>query len=333
MLNNNLHLCDNLFQKEVLSHASLRDGFSEGIIEVAEQDERVVVLCADVRDSVRASDFQKRFPHRFIEVGVAEQNMAGIASGLANYGKIPFVVAYAAFSPGRNWEQIRTAIALSNLPVKIIGMHAGVTVGPDGASHQALEDITLMRVIPNMSIIVPCDKEEARKSILSAVQNNKPTYIRFSRHETPVFTTIETPFQEGKAECLWKSEEPQVALIGAGPLLFNALQAAKILEERGIGASVLNVHSIKPMDIHTVLETVHRVRCVVTIEEHQILGGVGSTIAEVLVQNRPIPQEMVAIHDVFGQSGEAYELLEYYRLTTQGIVDASLRALVRAGDV
>jgi transketolase len=330
MIKSEMQLHENIFEQDKIPRLSMREGFSEGIIEAGEMDERVVVLSADVRDSVRASDFQKRFPERFVEVGVAEQNLAGIASGLANYGKIPFIVAYAVFSPGRNWEQIRTTIALSELPVKIIGMHTGVSVGPDGATHQALEDITLMRVLPNMNILVPCDKEEARKAVVYATKNKKPTYIRFTRHVTPVFTTKETPFEAGKAEYLWRSAEPRVAIMGAGPLLYEALQAAKILESRGIGSSVLNLHSIKPMDIPKVLEAVSDARCVVTVEEHQILGGVGGTIAEILVQNNPVPQEMVAIHDAFGQSGDAHELLEHYKLTTQGIVDASLRVMERA---
>jgi transketolase len=330
MINRDVQLHEHIFEPDKLECNSLRNGFGEGVVEAGEMDERVVVLCADVRDSVRASAFQERFPERYIEVGVAEQNLAGIASGLANYGKIPFITAYAVFSPGRNWEQIRTTIALSDLPVKIIGMHTGVSVGPDGATHQALEDITLMRVIPNMTILVPCDKEEARKAVLSASKNKKPTYIRFTRHKTPVFTTKETPFEIGKAEYLWRSAEPQVAIMGAGPLLYEALHAAKILESRGIGSSVLNLHSIKPMDIPKVLEAVRDAKCVVTVEEHQILGGVGGTIAEILVQNNPVPQEMVAIHDAFGQSGTATELLEHYRLTTQGIVDASLRVVERA---
>lgn len=329
MINRDLQLHENIFELDKLECSSVRNGFGEGVVEAGEMDERVVVLCADVRDSVRASAFQKRFPERYVEVGVAEQNLAGIASGLANYGKIPFIAAYAVFSPGRNWEQIRTTIALSDLPVKIMGMHTGVSVGPDGATHQALEDITLMRVIPNMTILVPCDKEEARKAVLSATKNKKPTYIRFTRHKTPVFTTKETPFEIGKAEYLWRSAEPQVAIMGAGPLLYEALQAAKVLESRGIGSSVLNLHSIKPMDIPKVLEAVRDAKCVVTVEEHQILGGVGGTIAEILVQNNPVPQEMVAVHDAFGQSGEATELLEHYRLTTQGIIDAALRVIER----
>ncbi len=330
MINNEMKLNTDIFEKEKLELASLRDGLSEGLMSVAESDERVVVLSADVSSSVHLSDFRKKFPERYIELGVAEQNLAGVASGLANYGKISFIATYAVFSPGRNWEQIRTTVALSDLPVKIMGMHTGVSVGPDGATHQALEDITLMRVLPNMQIIVPADKIEAKKAVIAAATNNKPTYVRFTRHKTPVFTTDDTPFKQSKAEYLWRSAEPKVTIMGAGPLLYDALLAAKELDDRGIGTSVLNLHSIKPMDIEKVLEAVHDAGSVVSVEEHQILGGLGGTIAEILAQNIPVPQEMVAVHDKFGQSGEANELLDYYGLNKDGIVNAAIKAYDRA---
>lgn len=318
-----------VFDPENIERASLRDGLSRGLVEAGEKNDHVVVISADVSESVRVTDFIKKFPKRYVEVGVSEQNMAGIASGLANFGKVPFMVAYAAFSPGRNWEQIRTTIALSDLPVKIVGTHVGVSVGPDGATHQALEDITLMRVIPNMQILVPCDREEAHKAILAASENTKPTYIRITRHNTPVFTTEHTPFKQGKAEYFWRSEHPQVAIMGAGPLLYEALQVAKMFESEGIGTSVLNLHSIKPMDIEKVLEASRDAGAVVTVEEHQILGGLGGTVAEILAQNTPMPQEMVAVHDKFGQSGNAHELLEYYGLSIQGILNACRKVLSR----
>jgi transketolase len=262
-------------------------------------------------------------------VGVAEQNLAGIASGLANYGKIPYIATFAVFSPGRNWEQIRTTIASSELPVKILGTHAGVGVGADGATHQALEDITLMRVLPNMQLLVPADKEEARKAIIAARGNGKPTYIRIARHETPVFTTSDTPFAIGKAEYLWHSKKADVAFIGAGPMLYDALQVAKRLEGEGVGSSVLNVHSVRPMDIERVKEAARNAGAVVTLEEHQILGGVGGTIAEILVQNDPVPVEMVAVHDRFGQSGKAEELLREYKLDANAVYEAARRVLAR----
>ncbi len=329
MVHTEAHLIENLFEEDYIQHIPVRDALRDALLEIAENDERIVVLCADVRDSVRVKEFSEQYPSRYIEVGVAEQNMAGIAAGLAEAGKIPFIVAYAVFSPGRNWEQVRTLIALSNTPVKIMGMHAGVTVGEDGATHQALEDITLMRVLPNMSIVVPSDVVEAKKAILESVSNNVPTYIRFSRHASPVFTTVQTPFERGRAEYVWRSTSPQVTLLGAGHVLYEALQAARELEGKGIGSSVLNLHSIKPMDIPRVLEAVRDARAVVTIEDHQILGGLGGTVAEVLTQNIPVPQEMVAVHDKFGQSGKPEELLAHYGLTREGIVRAALRAIER----
>ncbi len=329
MLPHDQKLHPDIFSVTLLPHRATRDGFGDAIVEVAEGDERVVVLCADVTESVRLAAFKERFPDRYVEMGVAEQNMALVAAGLAAAGKIPFIAAYAAFNPGRNWEQIRTTIALSDLPVKIMGMHTGVSVGPDGATHQALEDITLMRVMPNMRIIVPADAEEARKAVHAVVRNDKPTYVRFTRMETPVFTTHDSPFAEGRAEYLWRSNEPRVALIGAGPLLYAALQAARALEQEGIGTSVLNVHSVKPMDIEKVKEAARDAGAVVTVEEHQILGGIGSTIAEILVQNTPAPQEMVAVHDRFGQSGTPEELLVQYGLTQDAIVAAAKRVLER----
>jgi transketolase len=247
MLNSDLHLHDDIFDWEKLPMASMRDAIGEALVELGEKDERVVVLSADVSESVRVDAFKKKFPKRYVEV--AEQNLAGLAAGLANVGKIPFIVTFAVFSPGRNWEQIRTTIALSDLPVKIIGTHTGVGAGADGATHQALEDITLMRVLPNMQLYVPADKEEARKALLASVGNKKPTYIRIARHETPVFTTEDTPFEIGHAEYLWHSKHAQVAFIGAGPLLYDALKVAKRLDGEGIGTSVLNVHSVRPMDM------------------------------------------------------------------------------------
>ena len=329
MVNSDLHLHDDLFDRSAVPSASMRDGLGEGLLEAAERDERVVVLSADVSESVRAEAFKKKYPERYVEVGVAEQNLAGIAAGLANAGKIPYIATFAVFSPGRNWEQIRTTIALSDLPVKIIGTHAGVGVGPDGATHQALEDITLMRVMPNMTLIVPSDKEEARKAVVAALDTKKPTYIRIARHETPVYTTEDTPFSVGRAEYLWHSKQADVAFIGAGPLLYEALQVAKRLEHEGVGTSVLNVHTVRPMDMERVKEAARNAGAVVTLEEHQILGGVGGTIAEILVQNSPVPVEMVAVHDRFGQSGKAQELLHEYKLDEQAVYEAAQRVLGR----
>lgn len=331
MLNTSLHLSPTFDPASPADtpRAALRDAFGAAMVRLGEEDERVVALCADVTDSVRLTEFKERFPERYIEVGVAEQNMAAIAAGLAHSGMVPFMVTYAVFSPGRNWEQIRTTIALSELPVKVVGMHTGVSVGPDGATHQALEDITLMRVLPNMHVEVPMDAVEAYKAVLSAAKNNKPTYVRFARHKTPIVTTEDTPYTEGQADYVWRSEHPQVAIVGAGPILCDALLAARQLGEEGIRTSVLNVHSVKPMDIETVKAAVGEAGAVVTVEEHQILGGIGGTIAEILAQNQPVPQEMVAVHDRFGQSGQAAELLREYRLDRDAIMQAVHRVLAR----
>ncbi len=316
-------------ENETLPMRALRDGFGEGIVEAAQRDERVVVLCADVVDSVRLSVFRERFPERYIECGVSEQNMAAVAAGLAQCGKIPFIVAYAAFSPGRNWEQIRTTIALSDLPVKVIGMHTGVTVGPDGATHQALEDVTLMRVLPGMRLIVPLDAEEARKATLSVASNGRPSYVRIARDATPVLTTEHTPFAESRAYYLWRGQHPQVSIVGAGPILYRACEAAKRLRNEGVEVSVLNVHTIKPIDIDAVKGALWETRAAVTVEDHQILGGIGSTIAEIAAQNTSVPIEMVAVHDRYGQSGEPNELLAAYNLNVDAIVGAVHRVLMR----
>jgi transketolase len=310
-------------------HRSMRDGFGEGSIQAALEDERVVVVCADLASSTRADAFKARFPDRFVEVGVAEQNLAGVASGLAAYGKRPAMVSFATFSPGRNLEQIRTAIALNDVPVVVCGMHAGVSVGQDGATHQALEDIALMRTLPNMTVLVPCDAEEARKAVIAAFAREKPTYIRFSRLEAPVITTQDTPFEIGRAEHFLKSESPDVAFLAAGTMVYRSLLAARALKAEGIEADVLNMHSIKPMDIPAVISAAKEAGAIVTVEEHQILGGLGSTVAEILVQNNPVPMELVGVHDRFGQSGYAEELFEEYGLAVETIKNAARRAIGR----
>jgi transketolase len=330
MYTHDAHLSEHVENKEQLELRALRDGFGDAIVALAREDDRIVTLTGDVTESVRLSAFKEQFPERHIECGVAEQNMALIASGLANSGKTPFVVAYAVFSPGRNWEQVRTSIALSQLPVKIMGMHTGVSVGADGATHQALEDITLMRVLPHMQVVVPCDALEAEKAVCAVAYNNAPSYVRFTRHKTPVFTTPETPFAIGKAEVFWEGEQPRVALLAAGPLLYDTLHAAQVLAQEGVATRVLNMHSIKPMDVEAVKQAARECGAVVTVEEHQILGGLGGTVAEVLTQNVPVPQEMVAVHDRFGQSGTPEELLEEYHLTTSHIVQAARRVYERA---
>lgn len=328
MLNQNAKLSAKLFTPE-MEMAATRDGFGTGVIEAGEKDERVVVLCADLVESTRAEAFQKKFPARYVEMGVAEQNMAAVASGMANYGKIPFIASYAAFSPGRNNEQIRTTISLNNVPVKVCGMHAGVSVGPDGATHQALEDIGLMRMQPNMVVVVPADAEEARKATIAAAGNDKPTYLRFGREKSPVMTTKDTPFEIGKAYYLWKHEAPQVVIIGAGSLLFEALKAAKSLEAKGVRVSVLNCHTIKPLDTALIYQVACEAGAVVTVEEHQAAGGLGSAVSEFLSEHRPTPIEMVAVRDRFGQSGTTAELYKEYGLDSDAIIKAVEKVLKR----
>ncbi len=298
-----------------------RDGFGDALLELGESNKDVVVLCADLAESTRTLAFKETYPERYVELGVAEQNLATVASGLANYGKIPFITSYASFSPGRNNEQIRTTISLNNVPVKIAGMHAGISVGPDGATHQALEDIALMRVQPNMTVIVPADAEEARKATLAAADYPHPVYLRFTREKTPLMTSTETPFEIGKATLMWLGEQPQVAVFAAGPLVHNALLAAKELEHE-IPVSVINMHTVKPLDQAMLLSAAKSAGAVVTVEEHQIAGGLGSAIAEVLAEQCPVPIQFVGVRDQFGQSGETKQLIEHYGMGVSYIVAA-----------
>lgn len=328
MLNDDVHLSEKIFTDEV-DKKPTRDGFGNGAIEAGKKDERVVVLAADLAESTRADWFEKEFPERFIEVGVAEQNLATVAAGLANYGKIPFFTSYAAFSPGRNWEQIRTTIALSDVPAKVCGMHAGVQTGPDGATHQMLEDVAIMRAMPNMVVVVPGDAEEARKATFEAAFNNKPTYLRFGREKMPQFTTPDTPFEIGNAYYLWKAEKPDVGIIGCGSLLYEALLAAKQLEEEGMSVSVLNSHTVKPLDEEEVITLAKEAGALVTVEEHQITGGLGGAVAECVTRNHPVPIEYVGMQDEFGESGTAFQLIEHFKLDAASIVEAAKRAKQR----
>jgi len=323
MINPDAKLAANIFDKPDM--AATRDGFGKGAVEAGKADERVVVLSADLTESTRAEWFQKEFPTRFVEMGVAEQNMATVAAGMANYGKIPFFTSYAAFSPGRNWEQIRTTIALNNVHAIVCGMHAGVSVGPDGATHQMLEDIALMRAMPNMIVISPCDAEEGRKATIAAATQGSPVYLRFAREKTPIMTTAETPFEIGKANILWRCQDDtltsKVVIFATGPLVHNALLAAKELENE-IQTTVINVHTIKPLDEATILAAVQSASGVVTVEEHQVNGGLGSAIAELLAKNHPLPIEFIGVQNQFGQSGSPVELIEHYGMGVKHIVEA-----------
>lgn len=327
MIHSEAKLTEDLFSKPAM--AATRDGFGKALLELGETNKDVVVLCADLAESTRVLAFKEKYPERYVELGVAEQNLATVGSGLANYGKIPFIASYAAFSPGRNNEQIRTTISLNQVPVKIAGMHAGISVGPDGATHQALEDLALMRVQPHMTVISPCDAEEARKATLAAAAHPGPVYLRFARWNTPVMTTSETPFEIGKAEVFWESDhKPEVLIVATGPLVYEALLAAEQLEHT-LPCVVLNVHTIKPLDIATIVQYATEAGAVVTVEEHQVAGGLGSAVAERLAQSKPVPIEFVGVKDQFGQSGEPKELLEYYQLNAKAIAAAATKVAAR----
>jgi transketolase len=329
MLFDAAHLRNNMFDKP--EAAPTRDGFGKGLLELGEKNPQVVVVCADLAESTRVLAFKEKWPQRYVEVGVAEQNLAALASGLAAYGKVPFITSYATFSPGRNNEQIRTTISLNYVPVKIAGSHAGLSVGPDGATHQALEDVALMRVQPNMTVLSPCDAEEARKATIAAAALPGPVYIRFARAATPLMTTATTPFEVGKAQVMWDSEEPaEVAVFATGPLLYNALRAAKELEH-AVPVVVVNVNSIKPLDRETILAKAREAGAVVTVEEHQVAGGMGSAVAELLAEGCPVPVEFVGVRDQFGQSGEPQELIEHYGLGAAAIAAAIKKAQARKG--
>jgi len=327
MISSSAKLSENVFAKDI-EHAPTRDGFGTGTIEAGKADENVVVLCADLSESTRAEWFEKEFPDRFIEVGIAEQNMVGLAAGFAMAGKVPFIASYAAFSPGRNYEQIRTMAALNNLPVKVMGMHAGVSVGPDGATHQMLEDIGLMRMLPRMVVVNPVDAIEAKKAVVAAAKTKAPTYIRFGRSPVPTITTDGTPFSIGKALLLWESEKPKVTLMATGSMSSTALAAARALDADGIGSFVLHVPTIKPLDEDVVLAAAKRTGKVITIEEHQVAGGFGSAIAEFLSGAYPVPVKRLGIDDQFGQSGTPEELLEHYGLSAPHIAEVA-RAYVK----
>ncbi len=330
MLNPKLKLNPKIFNTDV-EQTSTRKGFGIGLLKAGEENKNVVALCADLVESTQINMFAEKFPKRFIEMGVAEQNLVTVASGMAAMGKIPFCGSYAVFSPGRNWEQIRTTIAYNNRPVKIVGSHTGVTVGPDGGSHQALEDIALMRVLPNMDVIYPCDAIEAKKATLALSRTSKPTYLRLIREKTPIITTEETPFEIGKAEIYWIPEVglAQVGIIVTGSLTFRALLVAKELEAKGIKTKVMSLSSIVPVDTEAIISLARETKAIVTVEEHQIKGGMGSAVAEVLAQSYPVPIEFIGVKNKFGQSGEANELVERYEMGVKNIKEAVEKVLKR----
>jgi transketolase len=330
MINKNLKLNPNLFEKEV-EQAPIRKGFGEGLLILGEENKDVVGLCADLTDSTYMNLFRKKFPERFVEIGVAEQNLATVASGMSAMGKIPFISSYATFSPGRNWEQIRTTICYNNRKVIIVGSHGGVSVGPDGGSHQALEDIAITRVLPNMTVISPADYIEARKATVASVSYPGPIYIRLAREKTPVITTEETPFEIGKAEVFYEgdNEKSDVTIIATGALVFRALKVAKKLGDEGLKIDVINLHTIKPLDERVLLEKAKKSGAFVTVEEHQVVGGMGSAVSEFISKNYPIPIEFVGVQDKFGQTGKPEELISFYQMDEDSIEKAVKKVLLR----
>ncbi|HTD37784.1 MAG TPA: transketolase C-terminal domain-containing protein [Candidatus Limnocylindrales bacterium] len=321
-----MHLVD-YTNPSAIKQVPTRNGFGEGLIEAGKRDENVIAICADLSESTRMEGFKHAFPKRYIEIGVAEQMLVAMAAGLASCGKVPFIASYAMFNPGRSWEQVRTTMALNQTNVKIAGAHAGVSVGPDGATHQAIEDIAIMRVIPKMTVVVPCDSVQTKKATLAVAAAWGPTYLRFARAESAVITTDDTPFELGKAQTF--REGGDVAIIGCGILVYNALIAAEQLAKDGIECRVVNNHTIKPMDEAAVVAAARDCGAVVTVEEHQAQGGMGSRVAEILAEHHPVPMQFVGVHDKFGQSGAPQELVEHYEMGVDAIVAAVKRAHAR----
>lgn len=316
---NDYQLNAKLYDQDV-EQEPIRTGFGRGLRAAGEADTSIVALCADLTDSTKMSEFAHAFPERFIQVGIAEQNLVTVASGLARAGKTPFTSSYAAFSPGRNWEQIRTTIALNDQPVKIIGSHAGVSVGPDGATHQMLEDIALMRVLPNMVVVAPGDSIEAEKATKAIASNGKPTYMRLAREKTPIFSTEESPFELGKAYVL--REGTEITLLGTGTMTYQLLVAAKELENHGISAEVIHVPTVKPLDEETILTSVKKTGRVVTAEEAQMAGGFGGAVAELLGAELPTPLKRFGMQDRFGESGDPNQLIAHFGLDGHSMAQA-----------
>lgn len=304
-----------------------RQGWADALLELGEKNPNVVVLDADLAKSTLTCLFKDKFPDKFFDMGIAEQNMINTAGGLSLTGLIPFVSTYGVFVSGRAWEQIRTSICYGELNVKLGGAHGGISVGPDGATHQALEEIAIMRVIPNMTVLIPTDYYETKKAVLAAARINGPVYIRFGREKVPVVTSPDTPFEVGKA--ITMREGTDLTIVACGVMVAEALDAAEELAKEGINAEVINLHTIKPIDKDALIQSVKKTGCLVTAEEHQLAGGMGSAVLEVLAQNYPVPTEMVGINDTFGESGKPIELMEKYGLTSKEILEKSRQVLKR----
>ena len=331
MLNRNQNLNPKIFDSDV-EQVPIRKGFGEGLLIAGDRDKRVVGPCADLTESTQMHLFKNKYPDRFVEIGVAEQNLASTASGLAAMGKIPFITSYAMFSPGRNWEQIRTTICYNNQPVKIAGSHAGVSVGPDGGTHQAVEDLAITRVIPRMVVISPCDAIEAKKATIASAQTKSPTYIRLAREKTPIITSDKTPFEIGKAQVFFEPQggaKAEVGIIATGALVYKALKIAQELEREGKRVKVLNISTIKPLDEEAVWRLGHEAGALVTVEEHQIIGGLGSAVSECTAKHFPVPIEFIGVRDMFGQSGTPEELIEYYGMGEKHIKEAIRKVILR----
>jgi transketolase len=316
----NMYLVPDVLADDIAKEP-IRKGFGLGLLEAGRRNENVVAACADLTGSVQMHLFRDAFPERFVEIGIGEQNLVTVGAGLAAGGKIPFVSSYAAFSPGRNWEQIRTTICLNDQPVKIVGGHAGLSVGPDGATHQMLEDIALMRVLPNMVVIVPCDSVEAQKATLAIAEDSRPAYLRMAREATPIITTDKTPFAIGKAYVM--TEGVDLTIISTGVMTYHALAAAEMLFKSGIDVEVVHCPTIKPLDAVTILKSVQKTKAVITAEEAQINGGLGGAIAELLGEEYPVPMKRIGMRDRFGESGKADELMQHFGLTAKHLVLAA----------
>ena len=331
MLNPDLKLNPKIFSDDV-EQVPIRKGFGEGLAKAGESNKDIVALCADLTESTQMHFFKEKFPERFVEIGVAEQNLATVASGMAAMGKYPFFSSYAMFSPGRNWEQIRTTITYNDRPAVVVGSHAGVSVGPDGGTHQAIEDIALMRVLPRMTVISPCDAIQAKQATLALSVSPRIAYLRLAREKTPLITTDETPFSIGKGQVLYRPEGiAHVAIIATGALVANALRAAKDLGERHIKALVINIHTIKPLDEALIVAAAKETKAVVTVEEHQVAGGLGGAVAELLARSFPTPIEFVGVQDLYGQSGTPNQLIEHYGMGRDGIMSAVMKVIERKG--
>ncbi len=321
------NLVSNLFDAKTIKSSGTRDGYGAALVELGKQDPRVVVLCADLSESTRSHLFQKAFPERYVQIGVAEQNLITVGAGLSAAGKIPFMASYAAFAPGRCWEQIRTTFGYNHLHGVVAGAHAGVSVGPDGATHQAVEDIATMRTIASCTVLVPSDAVRAQQATMATLSEPHLWYIRFGRDKYPVFTTEQTPFTPGKAELFYTGSD--VTVVACGPLVYEALQAAHQLEQQGIGVEVIDATTIKPLDIETIIKSARKTNAVVTAEEATVIGGLGGAVAEALGQHYPVPLEYVGMQDCYGQSGTAEELLETYHMKAVDIITAIHRVIKR----